>query len=169
MADLGRTVLEFYGVQSLNPDEWPADKGNTDVSDDEDDKAAKEIKERKAKLKRRQSKYQALERAPTNRSSHVPGAEKGNLVQRDEPDPLGSTDSVVMTLKRSGVPVQDDPKLREIQLSCRREEQQANVCHREPLSPLVDDFLSGTLPFTDAHECRHTVLAPWPRYSLPVD
>jgi len=112
MADLERTVLDFYGVQTLNPNEWPTDKGNTDVSEDEGDEELKTIKERKAKLKRRQSKYQALERAPTNRSSHVPGAEKGNLVQRDEPDPLGTTDSVVMTLKRMGVPVQDDPKLR---------------------------------------------------------
>jgi exocyst complex component 2 len=107
MAELERSVQDFYGIQSLYPDEWPTDKGNSDVSDDED-----QDKERKAKLNRRKSRYQALERAATNRSANIPGSEKGNLVQRDEPDPLGTTDSVVMTLKRYGVPIQDDPKMR---------------------------------------------------------
>ncbi len=106
MADLERTVMDFYGVSSLFPVEWPADKGNSDDSDDDQDK------QRKAKLQRRKSRYQALERAATSRSANVPGAEKGNLVQRDEPDPLGTTDSVVMTLKRNGIPIQDDPRLR---------------------------------------------------------
>jgi exocyst complex component 2 len=108
MADLERTVLEFYQVSTPYPVEWPADKGNSDGEDNEN-------KERKAKLNRRKSRYQALERAATNRNSLVPGADKGNLVQRDEPDPLGTTDSVVMTLKRYGVPIQDDPRLR---MSC---------------------------------------------------
>ena len=109
MSDFERTVLEFYQVSTPYPDEWPAEKNTSDVSDDED-------KEKKAKLNRRKSRYQALERAATHRSSHVPGSEKGNLVQRDEPDPLGTTDSVVMTLKRYGIPVQEDYKLRK--LSC---------------------------------------------------
>ena len=107
MADLERNVLEFYGVQSLFPDEWPNDKGNSDASEDES-----QDRERKAKLSRRKSRYQALERTATNRSGLIPGSEKGNLVQRDEPDPLGTTDSVVMTLKRYGVPIKEDPRLR---------------------------------------------------------
>ena len=80
MAELDRTVLEFYQISNPYPVEWPADKGNSDASDDDDD----EGKERKAKLNRRKSRYQALERAATHRSSNsmIPGSEKGNLVQR---------------------------------------------------------------------------------------
>jgi len=113
MADLERSVLEFYGLQTLFPDEWPTDRGNSDASEDEGQE-----KEKKAKLSRRKSRYQALERTATNRSGLIPGSEKGNLVQRDEPDPLGTTDSVVMTLKRYGVPIQEDPRLRKSDALC---------------------------------------------------
>jgi len=109
MADLERTVLEYYQVPTLYPDEWPAEKNNSDASDDEGDK--------KATLNRRKSRYQALERAVSNRSSVLPGQVKtangvGNIVHKDEPDPLGTTDSVVRTLKQLGLPLQDDPRLR---------------------------------------------------------
>jgi hypothetical protein len=110
MADLERTVLDFYQISTLNPVQWPAEKDNdSDVSDEE---AAKK------KANRRKSRYQALERAVSTRSSIVPGSENsgsgvGNLVQKDEPDPLGTTDSVVRTLKHLGVPLQDDLRLRE--------------------------------------------------------
>ncbi|KAK3487701.1 exocyst complex component Sec5-domain-containing protein [Neurospora hispaniola] len=108
-ADTERTILDFYQVSSLNLVEWPAEKdNNSDVSDDET---------AKQKANRRKSRFQALERVVSNRSSVVPGSETsasgvGNLVQRDEPDPLGTTDSVVRTLKQMGVPLQDDSKLR---------------------------------------------------------
>ena len=112
-ADTERTILDFYQVSSLNLVEWPAEKDNTsDVSDDETAK-------QKAKANKRKSRFQALERVVSNRNSVVPGSETsasgvGNLVQRDEPDPLGTTDSVVRTLKQMGVPLQDDSKLREL-------------------------------------------------------
>ncbi|KAL2023373.1 hypothetical protein VTK56DRAFT_2730 [Thermocarpiscus australiensis] len=108
-ADLERTVLDFYQISTLNPVQWPAEKDNeSDVSDDE---AAQK------KANRRKSRYQALERAVSTRSSVVPGSENsgtgvGNLVQKDEPDPLGTTDSVVRTLKHMGVPLQDNLRLR---------------------------------------------------------
>lgn len=110
MADLERSVLEFYQISTLNPGQWPAEKNNdSDASDDETTKK---------KANRRKSRYQALERAVSTRSSIVPGSENsgsgvGNLVQKDEPDPLGTTDSVVRTLKHLGVPLQDDLRLRE--------------------------------------------------------
>jgi exocyst complex component 2 len=108
MADLERSVLEFYQVSTPYPVEWPPDKNNSDISDDEDTKS---------KINRRKSRYQALERAVSNRTSVVPGSETsgsgvGNLVQKDEPDPLGTTESVVRTLKTMGLPLQDDPRLR---------------------------------------------------------
>ncbi|KAF3767992.1 hypothetical protein M406DRAFT_289279 [Cryphonectria parasitica EP155] len=109
MADLERTVLDFYQLSTPYPVEWPTEKDNSDVSEDED--AAK-------KANRRKSRYQALEKAVSNRNSQLPGHEKsangvGNIVQKDEPDPLGTTDSVVRTLRQLGVPVQEDPRLRQ--------------------------------------------------------
>lgn len=110
MTDLERSVLDFYQINTAYPEAWPADKNvDSDASDTE--VVTVKDKERKEKLNRRKSRYQALERAATHRSSGVPGAEKG--VQRDEPDPLGTTDSVIIALKRNGVKnIQDDPKLR---------------------------------------------------------
>ncbi|KAK4193782.1 putative exocyst complex component [Podospora australis] len=108
-ADLERTVLEFYQISTLNPVAWPAEK---DVDSD-----ASEEENIKKKANRRKSRYQALERAVSTRVSVVPGSETsgsgvGNLVQKDEPDPLGTTDSVVRTLKQLGVPLQDEVRLR---------------------------------------------------------
>ena len=40
-----------------------------------------------------------------------------NLVQRDEPDPLGSTQSVVRILRQQGLPIQEDTRLRVYTLS----------------------------------------------------
>ncbi|KAK5660422.1 hypothetical protein OQA88_12965 [Cercophora sp. LCS_1] len=108
-AGFDRSLLDFYQIQSLNPQEWPNDKNNdSDVSEDETIKK---------KINRRKSRYQALERAVSTRSSIIPGSESSasgvsNLVQRDEPDPLGTTESVVQTLKRMGLPIQEDIRLR---------------------------------------------------------
>lgn len=112
MADYERTILEFYQLPNPYPTEWPAEK-DADGSSDEEEKI-----EKFAQLGRRKSRYQALERAVSTRKS-VPGSESGkggvgNLVQKDEPDPLGSSDSVVRTLKHLGVPVQDDMRLRTV-------------------------------------------------------
>lgn len=113
MADLERTVLDFYQISTLNPVQWPTEKDNeSDASGDESVKK---------KANRRKSRYQALERAVSTRSSIVPGSENSgsgvsNLVQKDEPDPLGTTESVVRTLKHLGVPLQDDLRLRESDL-----------------------------------------------------
>ncbi|CRK21294.1 hypothetical protein BN1723_012321 [Verticillium longisporum] len=109
MADYERNVLEFYGLPNPYPNEWPDEKNNSDGSDAEEEK--------QTKLGRRKSRYQALERAVSDRRSTIPGAQSekggvGNIVQKDEPDPLGTTDSVVRTLRQLGVPVQDDARLR---------------------------------------------------------
>ena len=100
-----RSILEFYRLQTLYPSEWPAEN-NSDASDSEGEA-------KKKKIQRRKSRYQALERAPTRRS--LTGTEpsgKGGLVLKDEPDPLGTTDSVVRTLRHLGLPVQDNPRIR---------------------------------------------------------
>ncbi|KAK7409455.1 Exocyst complex component S5 [Neonectria punicea] len=109
MAEYERTILDFYQIPTAFPSEWPTEK---DLEGSEDE-GAKEG----AKLKRRKSRYQALERAVSDRRSIIPGSEAGaggvgSLVQKDEADPLGSSDSVVRTLKHLGLPVQDDLRLR---------------------------------------------------------
>ncbi|KAI1425499.1 exocyst complex component Sec5-domain-containing protein [Xylaria sp. FL1777] len=113
MADFDRNVLDFYGISTLMPSTWPAEK-NDKLDDDSD---SDREQQKKKKLNRRKSRYDALERAVSNRASIVAGSETSssgvsNLVQRDEPDPLGSSDSVVRALNDLGVPIQDDTRLR---------------------------------------------------------
>ncbi|KAF7515270.1 hypothetical protein G7054_g14658 [Neopestalotiopsis clavispora] len=104
--DFKRNVLEFYGLSTEFPTEWPSDKDKSDASDSEE-----EIK--KQKIQRRKSRYQALERAVSTRSS-VLGGDKSvsSLLSRDEPDPLGGSDSVVRSLIQFGVPIKEDTRLR---------------------------------------------------------
>ena len=99
-ADFERTVLEHYQLPSAFPVEWPAEKDNSDASDEEEQKAA-----RNGLMRRSKSRYSALERAASDRRSVLPGSQRTgdgveNLVQRDEPDPLGSTESVVRILRQ---------------------------------------------------------------------
>jgi exocyst complex component 2 len=111
-----RTILDFYQISTPYPSEWPDEKNKEDSDNEkEEDDDKKDYK----KPRRRKSRYQALEKAVNDRMSRIsfiPGSEStggvSNLVQKDEPDPLGSTDSVVRTLKHMGLPMQDDPRLR---------------------------------------------------------
>lgn len=101
-----RAILEFYHLQTPYPETWPAEN-NSEGSDSEN--------EVKAKIKRRKSRYQALERAVTNRRSTMggeAGGKVGGLVQKDEPDPLGASNSVVKSLRQLGVrQVQDSARI----------------------------------------------------------
>lgn len=113
MADYERMVLEHYQLATPYPDEWPAEKDISDASDEEENVKSTT----KIGLRRSKSRYTALERATSVRHSSIPGAQRTgdgteNLVQRDEPDPLGSADSVVRILRQQGLPVQDDTRLR---------------------------------------------------------
>jgi len=112
MTDYERTVLEHYQLPTAYPLEWPAEKDLSDASDEEDS-----LKPSLNGLGRRRSRYSALERKTSDRRNLVPGSQKTgdgieNLVQRDEPDPLGSTESVVRILRQQGLPVGDDISLR---------------------------------------------------------
>ncbi|XWW95548.1 hypothetical protein V2A60_003509 [Cordyceps javanica] len=107
MADFERTVLEFYQLPSSYPSEWPSEKDAEDAAMDESDAWGNN---------KRTSRYHALESAVNDRRSfsNTAGGKGGmnNLVQRDEPDPLGSSDSVVRSLQNLGLPMQDDVRLR---------------------------------------------------------
>ena len=112
MADYERSVLDHYRLPSAYPTQWPAEKDQSDASDDEDAAAIA-----KKKSARRQSKYAALGSMGSGRKSYVPGAQKSgdgveSLARKDEPDPLGRGESVVRLLRAQGLPVQDDIELR---------------------------------------------------------
>ena len=106
-------ILNHYNITTPFPTEWPAEKDESDGSDDE--LPLKGVA--KSLLRRSRSRYSALERSGSDRRTLVPGSEKTgdgveNLVQKDEPDPLGGTDSVVRVLRHKGIPVEDDQRLR---------------------------------------------------------
>lgn len=130
MTDYERTILEHYHLPTPYPVEWPAEKDTSDASDEEHEEHEvheehEEKPEEAPRLpprpprRRQRSRFSALEQvaADRRRRSLVPGSQKTgtgaeNLVQRDEPDPLGSTMSVVRVLGQLGLPIQDDAELR---------------------------------------------------------
>ena len=105
-------TLTYYNLKNPFPTEWPAELDDSDIED-----APVTSNVQKSLLRRSKTRYSALERAGSDRRSLVPGTEKigdgrENLVQRDEPDPLGGTDSVVRVLRQKGLLVDDDPRIR---------------------------------------------------------
>ena len=117
MADDGHLILNHYNISNPFPTEWPAENDDSETSEpDIPLKAATQLAHSKSR-----SRYTVLERNGGDRRSLVPGSEKTrdgveNLVQRDEPDPLGATDSVVRVLRQKGLPVDDDQRLRKSSL-----------------------------------------------------
>ena len=106
MADFERNVLTHYNIPAAFPDSWPAEL------DESEDEQPDEIG-----VRRSRSRYSALERSASDRRSGVPGSQKlsdgrSNLVQKDEPDPLGAGGSVVQSLRQRGLPVEQDGRLR---------------------------------------------------------
>ncbi|RKF64250.1 Exocyst complex component SEC5 [Erysiphe neolycopersici] len=111
MSDYEFEVLSQYQLKTPFPTEWPADKDLSDESDNEENEHAPNLPQKS------KPRYSALIRAAGNRKSVARTSQRAdytleNLLQRDEPDPLGSTDSVVGKLKNLGLPVQDNIRLR---------------------------------------------------------
>jgi exocyst complex component 2 len=103
-------VRNYYKVVSLYPEAWPED--HNDHADSSGDEGLVPEPRKPTRVTSR-SRFSALEAKRTS----VPGAERTkdgleNLVQRDEPDPLGSRDSVITALRRKGISVDTDNKLR---------------------------------------------------------
>ena len=104
-------ILNHYNLTSAFPSSWPTEKDDSDGSDGEKDHEMS-----RHYIRRSRSRYSALERHGSDRRSLVPGSEKlpqgqENLAQKDEPDPLGGSDSVVKSLRRKGLPVEEDSRL----------------------------------------------------------
>ncbi|KAL8904384.1 MAG: hypothetical protein Q9207_003309 [Kuettlingeria erythrocarpa] len=113
MASDEHTLLNHYNISTLYPTAWPTEKDESDASEDEQPTS----KTRVLTHSRSKSRYSALIRSGSDRRSLVPGSEKTgdgveNLVQKDEPDPLGGPDSVVRILRQKGLPVEEDQRLR---------------------------------------------------------
>ncbi|KAL8990857.1 MAG: hypothetical protein Q9177_000586 [Variospora cf. flavescens] len=108
-----QTLLNHYNINTLYPTAWPIEKNESDASGDEQStNTTKRLAHSRSK-----SRYSALIRNGSDRRSLVPGSEKTgdgieNLVQKDEPDPLGGPDSVVRILRQKGLPVEEDQRLR---------------------------------------------------------
>jgi exocyst complex component 2 len=105
MAAQDRDVLTHFNIPNPYPTEWPKE---LDSDDDEDTAAG---------VRRSRSRYSALERTASERKSLLPGSQKtgdgrANLVQKDEPDPLGAPGSVVTNLRQRGLPVEADIRLK---------------------------------------------------------
>lgn len=103
-------IAQHYGLSAAYPEEWPADLDNSDESEDDTLSAADPFGRRESK-----ARYSALLRNGSHRA--IPGSQRtgdgrDNLVQKDEPDPLGSSNSVLGMLKHRGLPVDEDPRVR---------------------------------------------------------
>lgn len=106
-------ILHHYNLTNPFPTTWPAEKDESDASEEESTASGLS----KADIRRSRSRYSALQRKGSDHRSLVPGSQKlrdGHeiLAQKDEPDPLGVTDSVIRALGRRGLPVEEDLRLR---------------------------------------------------------
>ncbi|KAJ5901994.1 hypothetical protein N7495_002522 [Penicillium taxi] len=96
-------VASHYNLPSEFPEEWPVALDEADQSDGEPLE--------QTKSRPRKSRYFALERTPSNwRNNFGPRGQDGRdtTAQSDEPDPLGTSDSVLRLLKERGINVKDE-------------------------------------------------------------
>ena len=122
MASMETILQNKYNISTLYPTEWPPEKDVSSDEDDDDHNAAASPQPAAETTKlhhhRSKSRFSVLESNSRFQRS-LPGAEKTrdgveNLVQKDEPDPLGMYSSVVSQLRQRGMPVEDDTKLRKL-------------------------------------------------------
>lgn len=95
-------ILKHYRLQDAFPTAW---------SDPIEDAQAKQRKQ----FRQSTSRYSVLQE--DGASSSLKGLVGGDLyssgsVPEDEPDPLGTTESVVRVLRKRGIPAQDNVRLR---------------------------------------------------------
>ncbi|EXJ63963.1 hypothetical protein A1O7_00298 [Cladophialophora yegresii CBS 114405] len=105
MAGRDRDVVTHFNISNPYPTEWPQELD----SDDDEDAAGG--------VRRSRSRYSALERTASERKSLLPGSQRtgdgrANLVQKDEPDPLGAPGTVLSNLRQKGLPVDADTRLK---------------------------------------------------------
>ena len=104
-----RDVMAHYNLPQPFPTAWP-----TELDESEDEEPAQHAT---VGVRRSRSRYSALERSASDRRTMLPGSQRtgdgrANLVQKDEPDPLGGISTVIQSLKQRGLPVDEDIRLR---------------------------------------------------------
>lgn len=105
-------VAQQYSLSTIYPEEWPTDLDTSDES--EYDAPQPEVT---PSVRRSQTRYSALLRHGSDRRSIIPGSQRtgdgrDNLVQKDEPDPMGNSESVMSMLRKRGIPVDDDSRVK---------------------------------------------------------
>lgn len=100
-------IANHYGLPSAFPEEWPAELDESGGSDAESLRGGESSRSQK-------SKYFALDRSNSHRKNLGSQRNSGrdNLAQKDEPDPLGLGDSVLKILKKKGLPLDEESRLR---------------------------------------------------------
>jgi len=114
-AQTEQRLLNHYKLATLYPDAWPHHDESSDEDDEEGEAQPKSNTPNrhasKLSLNSRSSysKYRNIDRHASIRSGTTTSE---SLVQQDEADPLGKTSSVATELKRRGLPVEENLKLR---------------------------------------------------------
>ena len=148
------TLLNHYNITTLYPAAWPSEKDESDASEDEQ-QASKPTGLSQSGSK---SRYSALTRSISDRRSLVPGSEKTgdgveNLVQKDEPDPLGGSDSVVRILRQKGLPVEEDQRLRKG--FGFKSNTSLLIHHRKPVPSVIDYLFAHSVLIPGPLRCLH--------------
>lgn len=161
------TILNHYNLTNPFPTAWPAEKDESDASEEES--TARRLS--KTAIRRSRPRYSALQRNGCDHRSLVPGSQKlrdglENLVQKDESDPLGVTDSVVRVLRQRGLPVEEDQRLSE---DCPSSYDNIMLTAlREQIPPILYHLFSNSIPITDPFKCFNPIFAARSRLSLPI-
>lgn len=161
------TILNHYNLTKPFPIAWPAEKDDTDASEEETSASGLS----NTAIRRSRSRYSALQRNGSDRRSLVPGSQKlrgghDNLVQKDEPDPLGATDSVVRVLRQRGLPVEEDQRLSE---DCPSGyDYIILIAFREQIPLILYHLFSKSIPITGPFKCFNSILAAGSRISLQI-
>ena len=108
-----RELLSHYKLTSLHPDVWPHQDNDSSEGEEEEQANVTAPTRHASKLsinsRSSYSKYRYIDRHASIRSATN---DSESVVQNDEPDPLGMMPSVATELKRRGMPVEDDMRLR---------------------------------------------------------
>lgn len=161
------TIFNHYNLNNPFPTAWPVENDGTDASDDESTASGFSY----TAIRRSRSRYSVLQRNGSDHRSLVPGSQKlrdghENLVQKDEPDPLGATDSVVRVLRQKGLPIEEDQRLSWDCPSCY--DHIRLIAFREQIPPILYHFFSKSIPITGPFKCFSPILAARSRNPLPI-
>ncbi|TKX22685.1 exocyst complex component SEC5 [Elsinoe australis] len=113
-AEVERNLLNHYQLTNLYPSEWPKRDDDSDGSEEEKP-VRRNTSQRSNRASRRMSRFSGLDMRASYKSrlsDKDTGGGSGNIVQKDEPDPLGISPSVVSQLRARGLDVEDNLKLR---------------------------------------------------------